>query len=900
MLVKMENLNWVYSKQKYFDEKGFLWRFREDLGGNVLATEDRIFSWNSIPKSSRTILISSILIILFITPNFAEGYESSWSLVGEESDNNYNAAIIDENGDAWVFGDNGTIVFGDNLEEWRYFNSPTTETLTTAYANDEMVVAAGNNGAVIYKQYNSENWVEINTGLQLDINSISINSDNEIFIVLNEGGIWCFKEESWIQKESLVSENLYDITFEGERGLISGSSGMILGSENNGENWGIRETPIEVSNSDIISIDFYKINRGYAITSDGQILKSTQEELTTSVGYYWDLKEIESENMSTSLNLNLTSLEVLSTTKILLSGENGYIALSKDGGNIVIPQLLPIESSFTINDIAMKTAFKGIIVGDNGTILYTEEGGEDEAVGFEIVDLSDFSEFVDFTKDNLLDGLKATLKIVIIGILLGFFIGIALAMCKTAPTTLKQMIESDLEKTVLLFWLILPITISFSRSYGTGSGIISFLGLISLLTIFNYYINKNRLINEGFLGVTIPNEYRKHIISILGVTLLIGLPLGEQFGITGGIELIYNSIIDFHAFHLGSDTFKISAQLGYIFAPIGDPGAFIELLLGMGLTYLGILFMTSNGKYSKRTFYYGKAIIAILLWLFVLTELFVGFEFSDNNIKNGTDFLRIFGWRILVLIIGLLVTKRILPDEFSSRNAKSEEYNISLDPWKIRPLQTIATLYTDFFRNTPLLVQFMFIHFGLQLGKDIQNIGLDLTGDLIIISSYLGPFDSFLSPSIDYVSESLFGPGKRSYLSAIFALGLNSAAYQCETIRGAIAAIPSGQMEAGRSIGLTYMGTMRLIILPQAIRICIPPLGNEMVNLVLNSSLASVIAYTELTRQGKLIVAITFQIFWTWGMVMIAYFVVTWSLALLLRRLEEKTRIPGLGISGGN
>ena len=160
--------------------------------------------------------------------------------------------------------------------------------------------------------------------------------------------------------------------------------------------------------------------------------------------------------------------------------------------------------------------------------------------------------------------------------------------------------------------------------------------------------------------------------------------------------------------------------------------------------------------------------------------------------------------------------------------------------------------------------------------------------------------DNLFSPIIEYISDSLFGPGKRSYLSAIFALGLNSAAYQCETIRGAIAAIPSGQMEAGRSIGLTYMGTMRLIILPQAIRICIPPLGNEMVNLVLNSSLASVIAYTELTRQGKLVVAITFQIFWTWGMVMIAYFVVTWTLALLLRRLEEKTRIPGLGITGGN
>ncbi|MEE3113454.1 MAG: nickel transporter, partial [Candidatus Thermoplasmatota archaeon] len=94
------------------------------------------------------------------------------------------------------------------------------------------------------------------------------------------------------------------------------------------------------------------------------------------------------------------------------------------------------------------------------------------------------------------------------------------------------------------------------------------------------------------------------------------------------------------------------------------------------------------------------------------------------------------------------------------------------------------------------------------------------------------------------------------------------------------------------------MQTMKLVIMPQAIRICIPPLGNEMVNLVLNSSLAMVIGYAELTRQGKLIIAVTFQIFWTWGMVMISYFIVTWTLALILRHLENKTRIPGLGIGG--
>ena len=867
------------------------------MGVTVANIENRIFSWQSIPQSSRIILITSMIVIIFITPNFAEGYyESSWSLVESNSQNNYNAAIIDENGDAWVFGDDGEIIFGEKMEDWIQFDSPTNEDLKAAYANEELIVAAGNNGSVIYKQYDTENWIEIKINNLIDVRSVSINSNNEIFIVSDNGGIWYFKQQNWIKIESLVSEDLNDIVFEGERGLISGSSGLILGSENNGETWEIRETPDEVSNSDIISIGFYGINRGYAITSDGQILKSTQEALTTTVGYYWYLKEIESENMSTSLGVKLTSVEVLSTTKILLSGENGYIALSKDGGNIVSPQLLPIEGVFTINDIAMETAFVGIIVGDNGTILYTENGGQDNAIGFEIMDLSDFSEFVDFTKDNLLEGLKATVKIVIFGILLGFFIGIALAMCKTAPTTLKQMIEGNLERTLILFWLIIPVTIINSRIYGMGMGVLLSLGIVIVISILNYYINKNKIESEGFLGIRIPNHHRTTIIRLLGLSLLLGIPFTEQWAIKGGFVCLYSAISDFHAFQLGSNTFKLSAQVAYIFAPIGNPDAFFRMIWGIGLTYLGILFLTSNGSFEKKKISYGKPILVLLLWLVILTEIFVDFDMTG---KYSSTFIEVFGWRVFLIFIGVLLTKRILPEGLTSIT-KGTYNKIIIEPWKIRPLQTIATLYTDFFRNTPLLVQFMFIHFGLQLGKHIQNIGVDITSDLSLISSYLGPLDNIISPMIDYVKESLFGPGKRSYLSAIFALGLNSAAYQCETIRGAIAAIPSGQMEAGRSIGLTYMGTMRLIILPQAIRICIPPLGNEMVNLVLNSSLASVIAYTELTRQGKLVVAITFQIFWTWGMVMIAYFVVTWSLALLLRRLEEKTRIPGLGISGGN
>ena len=126
-----------------------------------------------------------MIVIIFITPNFAEGYyESSWILIDSDSQNNYNAAIIDENGDAWVFGDDGEIIFGEKMGEWIQFDSPTNEDLKAAYANQDLIVAAGNNGTVIYKQYSSENWIEIKMDNLIDAHSVSINSNNEIFIDL--------------------------------------------------------------------------------------------------------------------------------------------------------------------------------------------------------------------------------------------------------------------------------------------------------------------------------------------------------------------------------------------------------------------------------------------------------------------------------------------------------------------------------------------------------------------------------------------------------------------------------------------------------------------------------------------------------------------------------------------
>jgi polar amino acid transport system permease protein len=194
--------------------------------------------------------------------------------------------------------------------------------------------------------------------------------------------------------------------------------------------------------------------------------------------------------------------------------------------------------------------------------------------------------------------------------------------------------------------------------------------------------------------------------------------------------------------------------------------------------------------------------------------------------------------------------------------------------WKFvnfNPLKFVATIYTDIFRNTPLLVQFFFIYFGL------VEIGIDLT------------FESILGPE-----RAL----ERAYGSAVVALGLNSGAYQTEIIRSGIQAIPTGQMEAGRSVGLTYLQSMRFVVLPQAIRIVIPPLGNETVNLVLNSALASAIGFGEITRKGKLLISVTFETFWTWGLVLIFYFAITYTLANILKYVEKRLKIPGLGLGG--
>ncbi|MBP1764536.1 MAG: glnP 1 [Firmicutes bacterium] len=171
---------------------------------------------------------------------------------------------------------------------------------------------------------------------------------------------------------------------------------------------------------------------------------------------------------------------------------------------------------------------------------------------------------------------------------------------------------------------------------------------------------------------------------------------------------------------------------------------------------------------------------------------------------------------------------------------------------KIWAVKLVATVYVDFIRGTPLLVQIFLMYFALPV----------LTGQRI------DPF-----------------------VAAVTACSINSGAYIAEIFRGGIQSIDKGQMEAGRSLGMSWPQTMRYIILPQAFKRIIPPLGNEFIAMLKDSSLVSVIGFEELTRRGQLIIARTYGSFEIWMTVAFLYLIMTLTISRLVDYLERRYKI---------
>ena len=172
---------------------------------------------------------------------------------------------------------------------------------------------------------------------------------------------------------------------------------------------------------------------------------------------------------------------------------------------------------------------------------------------------------------------------------------------------------------------------------------------------------------------------------------------------------------------------------------------------------------------------------------------------------------------------------------------------------QILPIRWAARAYIDFFRGTPLLVQIFMIYFGLPA-----------------ISQELG-----------------FGFNLNRWTAAVIALSLNSTAYIAEIVRAGIQSIETGQSEAAESLGMSSNQTMRYIVFPQALRRMLPPLGNEFISMLKDTSLVAVIGFEELFRNGQLIVATNYRSFEIYATVAFLYLVLTILSSQAFSRLEH-------------
>ncbi len=170
-----------------------------------------------------------------------------------------------------------------------------------------------------------------------------------------------------------------------------------------------------------------------------------------------------------------------------------------------------------------------------------------------------------------------------------------------------------------------------------------------------------------------------------------------------------------------------------------------------------------------------------------------------------------------------------------------------------RIVYALCTAYVAFIRGTPLLVQLFIWFFGL------PYLGINLP----------------------------------AFLCGVVGMGIYSGAYVSEIVRGAIQSVDRGQMEAARSLGMPYRTAMRQIVIPQGMVRMIPPLGNEFIALIKNSSLVSLLTIADLMHEGQKIISVSYRSLEVYLSIALVYFVLTNLTGLALRVAERKLGAGG-------
>jgi His/Glu/Gln/Arg/opine family amino acid ABC transporter permease subunit len=188
-------------------------------------------------------------------------------------------------------------------------------------------------------------------------------------------------------------------------------------------------------------------------------------------------------------------------------------------------------------------------------------------------------------------------------------------------------------------------------------------------------------------------------------------------------------------------------------------------------------------------------------------------------------------------------------------------------------LRWISKFYVWLIRGTPLLVQVFFVYFGFP--QLVQSIGHELvTADPGSVSNIIG--------------DALSNFRISAFIASFLTLSMNAGAYMSEIFRGGIQAVPVGQMEAARSLGMSKSRAMYRVILPQAFRICAPSLVNQFIITLKDTSIVSIISLQEIVYNARIYIGRTMLSFGTWILVGAMYLIIITLLSALSRYVEKR------------
>ncbi|MGD2253247.1 MAG: amino acid ABC transporter permease [Anaerolineales bacterium] len=310
--------------------------------------------------------------------------------------------------------------------------------------------------------------------------------------------------------------------------------------------------------------------------------------------------------------------------------------------------------------------------------------------------------------------------------------------------------------------------------------------------------------------------------------------------------------------------------------------ALISLLIGL----LFLIATINNPSPSSNALLIASALklvmIAVIIsmgfrlpgWAFVVLLLGALLIFATTNLENYTDAFNFIGPGLKVTLIATVVAFAV---------ALVIGLIVGLGRISSNPIAyNLATFYVEVVRGIPMIVIIIYVAFVL---VPLVVNGLNGLGNLILSAPAL----AFMHKAAESLSA-MSVQDIDSLARAIAGLAFGYGAYEAEVFRAGIQSIERGQMEAARSLGMSYMQSMRYVILPQAIRVILPPLGNDLIAMLKDSSLISVLAVRDLTQLGKLNRSRTFRTFETWNTVTYLYLSMTLLGSMGVKWIERKMR----------